>query len=205
MKKSAGKLILLLVVAFVLFTAYLSYSIISFSYKNELVKSDAAIVLGAAAWGDKPSPVLKERINHSLWLYQKGYVKKIIFTGGKGEGAPYAESEVAKMYAISKGIAEQDILIESKSKITEENLKYASEVGKKYNLKTFTLVSDPLHMKRSSVMARNYGISAHSSPTQTSAYKSFKSKTKFFFRELFFYEGYVITFPFRNLKNINYY
>lgn len=202
MKRLVVKIFFTILGVAVLLTSYLGYSIIEFSHKNELVKADAAIVLGAAAWGDKPSPVLRERINHSIWLYKHGYVKKIIFTGGKGEGAPYAESEVAKEYAIGKGIPKPDILIETKSKITEENLEYAFNISKKHNLKTFILVSDLLHMKRSIVMAHNIGMTVYSSPTQTSVYKSFKSKTTFFFRELFFYEGYLITYPFRNLINI---
>lgn len=41
-----------------------------FSSKNQLIKTDAAIVLGAAAWGDEPSPVFRERINHAIWLYE---------------------------------------------------------------------------------------------------------------------------------------
>jgi len=201
MKRLIAKIILLILIAVTLLTSYLGYSIIAFSHKSELVKADAAMVLGAAAWGDKPSPVLRERVNHSIWLYKHGYVKKITFTGGKGKGALYAESEVAKKYAMDKGIPETNILIETQSKITEKNLEYAFDISKKHNLKTFILVSDPLHMKRSMVMARNIGMTVYSSPTQTSVYKSFRSKTTFFFRELFFYEGYLITYPFRNFIN----
>ncbi|WP_456363627.1 YdcF family protein [Priestia aryabhattai] len=199
MKKLAVKVTLAVYIGFLLFTSYLAYSIISFSNKNELVRTDAAIVLGAAAWGEKPSPVLKERINHSIELYRKGYVKKIIFTGGFGEGATYSESEVSKKYAIDKGIPDQDIFIEKKSKITEENLLYAHKVAKRYNLKSFTIVSDPLHMKRAIVIAHSFGMDVYSSPTQTSAYKSFKSESNFFIRELFFLEGYIVTYPFRKL------
>ncbi|NGY88777.1 YdcF family protein [Bacillus megaterium] len=198
MKKLVVKTLFIILAVVVLLTSYLSYSIITFSHKNELVKADATIVLGANAWGDKPSPVLRERVNHSIWLYKNGYVKKIIFTGGRGEGSTYSESEVSKKYAMDKGIPEMDILIETQSKITEENLEYAFNVSRKHNLKTFILVSDPLHMKRSTAMAHNIGMTVHSSPTQTSVYKSFKSKTSFFFRELFFYEGYLMTYPFRN-------
>lgn len=199
MKKLAVKILIAVFIAIILLTSYVAYAIISFSAKNELVKSDAAIVLGAAAWGEKPSPVLKERINHSIELYRKGYVKKIIFTGGFGEGATYSESEVSKKYAVDKGIPDQDIFIEKNSKITEENLLYAYKVAKRHNLKSFTIVSDPLHMKRAIVIAHSFGMDVYSSPTQTSAYKSFKSKSNFFIRELFFLEGYVVTYPFRTL------
>ncbi|MGF9891091.1 YdcF family protein [Priestia megaterium] len=201
MKRLVVKILFTIIGVVALLTSYLGYSIIAFSHKNELVKVDSAIVLGAAAWGEKPSPVLRERINHAIWLYKHGYVNKITFTGGRGEGAPYAESEVSMEYAMDKGIPEKDILIETHSKITEENLEYAFDISRKYNLNTFILVSEPLHMKRSIVMAHNLGMVVYSSPTQTSVYKSLKSKTIFFFRELFFYEGYLITYPLRNLIN----
>lgn len=59
-----------------------------------------------------------------------------------------------------------------------------------HNYKTALIVSDPLHMKRAMLQAKDYGIDAYSSPTNTSMYKSIKEKTKFLFRELFFLIGY---------------
>lgn len=156
-----------------------------------------AVVLGAAAWDDEPSPVLRERINHAIWLYENGYVDKIIFTGGKGKGDQLAESEVARDYAIRKNVNSGDILIETKSKITEENLEYAYDIANRGNFDTFIIVSDPLHMKRAVLMAKNTGMEAYSSPTQSSVYKTLDSKIPFFLRELFFYVGYIVSFPFR--------
>lgn len=182
-----------------LVTIYSAYSIWSFSKVNQLVHSDAAIVLGAAVWNDKPSPVLEERIKHAIWLYQNGYVKKIIFTGASSvfNTKEKPESEVSKEYAIEHHVHPNDILIETKSIITEQNLRYAYEVARENGLKTFIIVSDPLHMKRSLVMAEDLAMEAYSSPTPTSVYKSWKTKIPFFFRELFFYIGYSISAPFR--------
>lgn len=188
-----GKVLWVTTSLFFIFICFSGYSIWTYSNKNELVKSDAAIVLGAAAWHDKPSPVLQERVNHAIWLYENGYVDKIIFTGGKGDQDEHAESEVARDYAINNNVKEEDILIETKSKITEENLTYAYGLARKNKLKTFILVSDPLHMKRAMLMAKHRGMVIHSSPTPTSAYKTLKSKLPFFFRELFFYVGYIVS------------
>ena len=121
-KKFGLRLVFAIIVIFLIFISYSAISIWSFSNKNQLVKTNAAVVLGAAAWGDEPSHVLRERINHSIWLYENGYVEKIIFTGGKGKEDRYAESEVARNYAIKNDVNSEDILIETKSKITEENL-----------------------------------------------------------------------------------
>lgn len=186
-----------LIAVFLIFISYSAFSIWSFSDKVQLVKTDVAVVLGAAAWEDEPSPVLRERINHSIWLYENDYVDKIIFTGGKGEGDQYAESEVARDYAIKNNVNAEDILIETTSKITEENLKYAYEIAVEENFDTFTIVSDPLHMKRALLMAKNIGMDAYSSPTQSSVYKTLNSKVPFFLRELFFYTGYIFSLPFR--------
>ncbi|MBE4909911.1 YdcF family protein [Bacillus luteolus] len=183
-----------LIIAFIVYTAY---SIWSFSKVNELKKSDAAIVLGAAVWNDEPSPVFQERINHGIWLYKNGYVTKLIFTGGKSGEDSYAESEVARVYAIAMNVPDEDILIETESNITEENLYYANMIASKNSLKTFIIVSDPLHMKRAMLMAETIGLEAHSSPTPTTLYQSMESKVPFFFRELFFYIGYLISLPFR--------
>lgn len=169
-----------------------AYSIWSYSKVNQLVKADAAIVLGAAVWEDEPSPVLRERINHAIWLYKNEYVDKIIFTGGKGEGSTYAESEVSKKYAMKHNVFSEDILIETKSKITEENLSYASKLALENNLHTFILVSDPLHMKRATLMAKNSGLEVYSSPTPSSMYKSLNSQIPFLFREVVFYIGYIV-------------
>jgi len=191
------KVIISIFIIFGILISYAGYSIWTYGNQEEIIKTDAAIVLGAAAWGDKPSPVLRERLNHAIKLYQDGYVNKLIFTGGKGEGAIYAESEVSRDYAIKKNVKSTDIYIETKSQITEENIYYAKLIAKKHNLKTLTLVSDPLHMKRAMLMARNLDMKVYNSPTETTVYKTLQSKIPFFLRELFFYVGYIVTIPFR--------
>jgi uncharacterized SAM-binding protein YcdF (DUF218 family) len=180
-------IILILILIYIL---YVSVSIYSYSNVNELRKADAAIVLGAAAWGDKPSPVFEERIKHGIWLYMNGYVDKIIFTGGKGENTDVSESAVAKQYALEHSVPEKDIYIEEKSTITQENIMYAYEIVTDNNISTVLLVSDPLHMKRAMLMAEDYGLEAYSSPTSTTMYQTTKSKFMFLSREVFYYIGY---------------
>ena len=197
-KKRIGFITIVIIAMFLIFICYSGYSIWSYGNKNYIVKSDAAIVLGAAAWDNEPSPVLRERINHSIWLYENGYVDKIIFTGGKGDGDKYAESEVSRSYAIKNNVDSNDIIIETKSRITEENLINANKISIKNNLTTFIIVSDPLHMKRAMLIAESIGMEAVSSPTPTSVYKTLRSKTPFFFRELFFYIGYLLRMLFRS-------
>lgn len=165
MKLSFKKLLVysfLLILGYYLLTAILIYS---YSKTDQTQKADAAIVLGTAVWGDEPSPVFRERIRHSIWLYQNNYVDYLIFTGGKGEGQKHAEAEVAKKYAVEKGIPEDKIFMENQSRITDENLLFSKPILKNENFKKVLLVSDPLHMKRAMEMAENHQIEAFSSPT----------------------------------------
>jgi Uncharacterized conserved protein len=187
-----SKLFLLLIVIILSYVTYISFAIYLYGNVNELKKADVAIVLGAGIYGDDPSPVFKERINHSIWLYDNGYVDKLLFTGGKGQNEEFTESSIAKNYAIDHSVPEEDILIEERSKITQENISYAAQIVKDNDFSTVIIVSDPLHMKRAMLMARDAGLAAYSSPTSTTRFRTIKSKFLFLEREVFFYIGYEI-------------
>lgn len=189
---------MMLIVGFC-FLLHTGLSVYTFSLENDEDRSDAAIVLGAAAWNGKPSPVLKERINHAIQLYKEGKVDYLIFTGGTAEGEVKSEALTSKEYAVEQGVDEDHIIIEEKSMVTKENLEFALEAVEKqgYDFDSYILVSDPLHMKRSVLLAKELHITVHSSPTQTSAFQSVETKLPFFFREWAYYTGYVITSPFR--------
>ncbi|ELQ06748.1 hypothetical protein A989_12427, partial [Xanthomonas translucens DAR61454] len=85
--------------------------------RDQAAPADAIIVLGAAAYDAKPSPVFEERIRHGLDLYQRGYAPTLIFTGGfGGNGARFAESQVARRYALRHDVPADAILIETVSR-----------------------------------------------------------------------------------------
>lgn len=151
-------------------------------------------------WEKEPSPVFRERINHAINLYKKADIQKIIFTGGVGAGKELSEAEVGKNYAINNGVAESNILIEVRSRTTYQNLENAKQVvlsafpdlqSHKKSHK-FLIVSDPLHLKRAVMMARDMGLDAYPSPTPTTRYRSFKSQLEFLMRETYFYFVYLI-------------
>lgn len=181
-----------LLILIIVYVIYVSIGIYLYSDVNEVRKADAAIILGAAVWEDKPSLVFEERIKHGISLYKNGYVDKLIFTGGKGENSANSESSVARRYAIENSVPETDIFIEEVSKITQENIMFASKIAEENNISTVLIVSDPLHMKRAMLMCKDYKLTAFSSPTQTSMYKTIKSKSMFLAREVFYYIGYQI-------------
>ena len=197
-KNKVAILISLLVVSLIILSAIITaVRIAQYGKLDEKAHCDVAIILGAATSGEKVSPVYRERINHGIWLFENGYVDYLILTGGVGKGNEKSDAYVAKQYAIEKGVPEQVILIEEKSKITEENLEYAKEIMDAFSMDTAIIVSDPLHMKRAMLMAKDYGIEACSSPTPTTMYKSAKTQIPFLAREVFFYIGYSIVRVFR--------
>ncbi|USK35489.1 YdcF family protein [Bacillus sp. F19] len=194
--KIAAFLVKMMLLAVLLLLVYSTVSIWHFGNKHESVKTDAAIVLGAAAWGADPSPVFKERINHAIRLYKKEDVDKIIFTGGKAIKTDLPEAVVGKNYAVEHGVKESDILIETSSRLTKDNLKYAYEAGKEAGLQSYTIVSDPYHMKRSILLAKQIGMNVYSSPTTTSAYQTWETKLPVYTKEVLFYAGYLVTSTF---------
>ncbi len=100
-----------------------SASVLTYALQRDEQPADAAIVMGAAVYRDRPSPVFRERINHAIELYQQGTVRALIFTGGRDAYDSIAESEAARTYAVQAGVAGADIFIETLSTDTEENLK----------------------------------------------------------------------------------
>lgn len=164
-----------------------------FGGKDRSKPSDCAIVLGAAAYGNKPSPVFAERINHAVELHRSGTVKYLLFTGGRVTSADKSESSVARTYALAAGVPADAILTEDVSRTTGQNLQQAKRVMGTKGLRTAVIVSDPLHLKRAASMAADIGIEAVTSPTPTSRYRSFGAKAGFLAREVFFLHGYWFT------------
>jgi len=161
--------------------------------------ADAAVVLGAAVWGARVSPVFKERINHAIDLYRKGRVRKLIFTGGEGNRGEPTESSAARDYALQLGIPVGDILIEEQSHTTYENILYAKQLADAYGLRKVLIVSDPLHMKRAVTMANDLGLVAEPSPTPTTRYQGLRSQAGLLAHETYYYIGYLLRRPFLKL------
>lgn len=188
----AGKLIITFATLAVLWLCLFSYRLWSFGNTDHAVKSDCAIVLGAAVHGAEPSAVFEQRIRHGIALYNDGVVKNLLFTGGLGRGATLAESTVARDYALRAGLPASAIQLETTSRTTRENLIEAKAVMAREGWVSAVIVSDPLHLRRASIIADNIGIQAVTSPTPTSQYRSFGARLKFLLRELYFCHQYLV-------------
>ncbi len=156
--------------------------------RDQASNADAIIVLGAAAYDAKPSPVFQERIRHGLDLYRAGYAPLLIFTGGYGgSGARFSESQVARRYALREGIPDDAILIETASRNTEQNLVEAKRLMEQRGLHRVIIVSDPLHMARALRLSRALGIEALGSSTPSTRFRSFHTSWRFLLQEVYFF------------------
>ena len=191
--KRVGRLLKIVLLSIILISGLIAIRIYTFGNNETDRKADAAIVLGAAVWGNQVSPVFRERINHALDLYRQGKVRKIIFTGGQGNSNEPTEAIAARAYAIQNGANPTDLLIEQKSHTTFENLVYAKQVADANALQKVLIVSDPLHMKRAILMAHDIGLDAYPSPTPTTRYQGWRSQSMELGRETYYYTGYLIS------------
>nr|WP_275584461.1 YdcF family protein [Stenotrophomonas sp. NLF4-10] len=156
--------------------------------RDQAAPADAIIVLGAAAYDAKPSPVFEERIRHGLDLYRQGYAPKLIFTGGfGGAGARFSESQVARRYALKQDVPARDILIESRSRTTRQNLIEAKRLMEAHGMHRVILVSDPLHMARALRLSDELGIDALASSTPSTRFRSFHTSWRFLAQEIYFF------------------
>ncbi|TMN25187.1 YdcF family protein [Pseudoxanthomonas sp. X-1] len=177
-----------LVCVLLLWLAGVSAYVIGVGWRDQAAPADAIIVLGAAAYDARPSPVFEERLRHGIDLYQRGLAGHLIFTGGfGGTGARFSESQVGRRYALKAGVPEQAILIETTSRTTRQNLQQAARLMQAHQLRTAIIVSDPLHMARAMRLAHQEGISALASATPTSRFRSVRASWKFFLQELYFF------------------
>lgn len=130
--------------------------------------ADAIVVLGAAQYVGRPSPVLRARLDHALDLWQRGLAPRLIFTGGTGAGDTTSEAAVSRNYALRHGVPDTVILMENEGRTTCESFAAVAAIMRARQMHTAILVSDPFHMLRLRVLSSQYGVDAYTSPTKTS-------------------------------------
>lgn len=183
-----------------LWFVYNAISIRFYSKEFYESESDIAIVLGAGTANGNLSNVYLERVSHAIHLLEEGKVKKILFTGGYGEGQAISDSKCAEIYALQQGIPKSKILIEEKSTYTFENLIESKKLMLAHGFSSALLVSDPYHMKRSMEMCKKIGVNALPSPTPTTMYRSRKTKFSFLMKEVINYCFYQIYGRYRDVS-----
>lgn len=130
--------------------------------------ADAILVLGAAQYNGRPSPVFKARLDHALDLWQRGLARHLVFTGGVGAGDTLSEGEVAWRYALEHGVPDSLILVERHGQTSAASVKAAAALMHAHGLRTALLVSDSYHMLRLELLARRAGIRPFRAPARES-------------------------------------
>jgi uncharacterized SAM-binding protein YcdF (DUF218 family) len=130
--------------------------------------ADAIVVLGAAQYAGRPSPVLRSRLDHAYDLWRRDLATRVILTGGRGTGDTTSEAEVGRAYLGRRGIPGRSMLVETSGRSTEESLDAVVLMMREEGISRVLLVSDPFHMFRLQVLSWQRGIDVRSSPTRTS-------------------------------------
>jgi uncharacterized SAM-binding protein YcdF (DUF218 family) len=143
-------------------------SVLIWSARDEAQPAQAIVVLGAAQYAGKPSPVLRARLDHALELWNRHLASLLILTGGTGSGDTTSEAAVGRTYAKRHGVPDSAILVENEGRTTSESMRAVAGMLEVRGLQSALLVSDPFHMLRLRILARRFGFTPYTSPTQTS-------------------------------------
>lgn len=142
--------------------------VVIWSLRDEAASADAIVVLGAAQWDGRPSPVLRARLEHAHALWKNGHAPWLIVTGGVGAGDTTSEAAVGKRFLVQLGVPKDRVLLESEGKTTDESMRAVAGMLKQRGMQRILLVSDPFHMLRLEVIARSHRLDPRTSPTRTS-------------------------------------
>ncbi|MEO5964894.1 MAG: YdcF family protein [Candidatus Limnocylindrales bacterium] len=136
--------------------------------RDERRPVDAIVVLGAAQYDGRPSPVFAARLEHAVALFKQGIGPAFVVTGGKLPGDRTTESAVARSFAVDRGVPEAAIFGEEEAHNTLDSLRAVAAAMHARGLHSAVFVSDPTHMLRVLRIASDLGIEAYGSPTPTS-------------------------------------
>jgi uncharacterized SAM-binding protein YcdF (DUF218 family) len=129
---------------------------------------DAIVVLGAAQYNGRPSPVLRARLDHALQLYQEGLAPRIVVTGGVGKGDTTSEATVGRQYLVRHAVPSSAVVVQAEGRSTQASMTAVARWLESERLNRVLLVSDPFHMFRLRLEARRTNLEAYTSPTASS-------------------------------------
>jgi uncharacterized SAM-binding protein YcdF (DUF218 family) len=147
---------------------YAAFRIWDQGNRDERRAADAIVVMGAAQYDGRPSPLFAARLDHAIELFHEGLAPVLVVTGGKRAGDRTTEAATARAYAIRHDVPDDAILAEDQSRTTLQSIRLVAALMADRDLHTAVFVSDPSHMLRVLRMASDEGIAGYGSPTRTS-------------------------------------
>jgi uncharacterized SAM-binding protein YcdF (DUF218 family) len=164
MKKAVWNAIALAITVLVVAISVLSVRVEEQSQRDEARPADVILVLGAAEYRGKPSPVLKARLDHALDLYRRKLAPRIMTTGGAGGEYVFTEGTVGRSYLTEQGVPPEAVIVESEGESTVQSTTIAIEIMRRMGLRSAIVVSDGYHIFRVKRMLQMQGIVAYGSP-----------------------------------------
>lgn len=144
------------------------------SVRDEAKRSDVIIVMGAAEYRGRPSPVLRSRLDHAVELYRDRYAPLILTTGGAGGDPKFTEAEVGRSYLIDRGVPPEKIVVENQGETTAQSLAAAFEIMQRMELRSCIVVSDGYHIFRAKKFLQAEGLTVFGSPRISSPQPEWK-------------------------------
>ncbi len=166
--RDVAVIVLLAAGGLALLGAFATYRIWEQGSRDDVRPAGAIVVLGAAQYDGRPSPVFAARLDHAIKLFEDGYAPLLVVTGGKQPGDRITEAEAARLYAIERGVPDEAIVLEGEGRTTLESLDSVAALLAARGVSDAVFVSDPTHMLRVLRIASDAGLRAWGSPTRTS-------------------------------------
>jgi uncharacterized SAM-binding protein YcdF (DUF218 family) len=139
------------------------------SRQDEARAASAIVVMGAAQWDGRPSPVLRDRLDHAADLWEQGYAPHIIVTGGKQQGDRVTQGFAGYDYLREQGVPDEVIKVEVEGTNSYEELSASAFIVNSDGLSPQVIVvTDPYHSFRVQAIADEVGLDAAVSPTDSS-------------------------------------
>lgn len=132
--------------------------------------ASAIIVMGAAQWNGRPSPVLQRRLDHAVELYEQGAAPVIVVTGGKQAGDAVTQGLSGYQYLRDHGVPEEAVKVEVQGTNSFEELSASAFIlSQAATGDDVVIVTDPYHSLRVQEIAEEVGLNAQVSPTDGSS------------------------------------
>ena len=164
MKNVLWKATALTVISLLFMVVLFSVRIEQQSTREEAQPADVILVLGAAEYRGRPSPVLRARLDHALELYHRKLAPRILTTGGPGGDPVFTEGGVGRSYLTSRGVPGDAIIVENEGESTVQSTAMAGEIMRRMGLHSVIVVSDGYHIYRVKRMLQSRGLNVYGSP-----------------------------------------
>ena len=164
MKRTVWNVVVAAFSVAMLATAWVSIRVERQATREEAQPADVILVLGAAEYHGRPSPVLKARLDHALDLYRRHLAPRIMTTGGAGGDPVFTEGDVGRDYLTGQGVPPEAIVVESEGASTVASTARAGEIIRRMGLQAVIVVSDGYHIYRVKKMLEVRGLTVYGSP-----------------------------------------